>query len=121
MNNVYFAGRSLGGFMASVCGWGYDLPFFGTNFSSQMNVRGIIPFYSSFGTIEVGSAPPTNEIFSGIVEGVAPEMRGSSNPDDLDFFVVSYLMFYFNISSSCLSSSSSSFSRNCSAACNATS
>ncbi|MHA1732618.1 MAG: hypothetical protein ACTSU5_11795 [Promethearchaeota archaeon] len=79
LSNVYFSGRSYGGWMATVCAYGYNLPFFGSNFSSEVKVRGAIPYY---GAHEAGAA---GEFLSnGLVTDV-PIIRGSPNRNDPDY------------------------------------
>ncbi|MHA1680509.1 MAG: alpha/beta hydrolase family protein [Promethearchaeota archaeon] len=79
MNNVFFSGRSFGGWMAAVCAYGYNSTYFGTNFSSNMKVSGCISYYGAHGILSGGS---DNFLYS---SGGASNIRGSSNPDDPDF------------------------------------
>lgn len=78
MSAVYFAGRSFGGWMAPVCAYGYNMSFFGTNFSSAMTVRGCIPYYGALGVAAGGS----DDIFFG---ADLAYIRGSSNPSDANY------------------------------------
>ncbi|GAB4306613.1 MAG: hypothetical protein Kow0069_03560 [Promethearchaeota archaeon] len=81
LNNVYFAGRSFGGWMATVCAWGYNTSFFGANFSSAMTVRGVIPYYGAVGIPSAGS-----ELMGLPFLGFdAPYIRGSSDPAAEDY------------------------------------
>ncbi|MBD3185903.1 prolyl oligopeptidase family serine peptidase, partial [Candidatus Bathyarchaeota archaeon] len=79
LDNIYFSGRSFGGWMAAVCAYGYNTTFFGTNFSSGITVRGCLPYYGAHGIPMAGSG---NLVFGS--DG-AVNIRGSSNPDDPDF------------------------------------
>jgi acetyl esterase/lipase len=85
VDNFYFAGRSYGGVMAPICGYGYNISFFGTNFSSEITVRGVIPFYGAHGMFDMDSDLRTNEILFGDAELQTPELRGSSHPDDPEY------------------------------------
>ncbi|MHA1714819.1 MAG: hypothetical protein ACTSXP_04190 [Promethearchaeota archaeon] len=78
LNNVYFAGRSFGGWLAPVCAYGYNLSFFTGNFSDKIRVRGVIPYYGAHGILDGGS-----ENF--LLSSDAPYIRGSSDPSDPDY------------------------------------
>lgn len=84
LSNTFFAGRSFGGWMALVCGFAQASPL-GGNFSSKMQVKGVIPFYPASDIPSVGS-----ELWGlGQDVGVLSEgeyyIRNSSNPKDPDF------------------------------------
>jgi len=88
LNNTYFAGRSFGGWMATVLSYGYNLTFFGTNFTSHMIVRGCIPFYGAHGILDAGELMTMD--FLGpkgldLIDTDAPYVRGSPNPADDNF------------------------------------
>jgi acetyl esterase/lipase len=78
MTNVYFAGRSFGGWMASVCAYGYNNSFMAGNFSSNMIVRGCIPYYPAYDIPSVGM-----NLLNEFVD--VPYFRGSDNPLDADY------------------------------------
>ncbi|MHA1341859.1 MAG: hypothetical protein ACTSRZ_12685 [Promethearchaeota archaeon] len=88
LNNVWFAGRSFGGWMATVLSYGYNLTFFGSNFTSHMTVRGCIPFYGAVGIADAGKLMTLD--FLGpegldLLDTTAPYIRGSPDPDDPDY------------------------------------
>ncbi|MBN2150467.1 MAG: hypothetical protein JW839_03370 [Candidatus Lokiarchaeota archaeon] len=78
LDNVYFAGRSFGGWMAPVCAYGYNMSFMGANFSSAMTARGCIPYYGAHGIAAGGS----DDIFFG---ADLAYIRGSSHESDPDY------------------------------------
>lgn len=82
--NVYVSGRSFGGWMAVVIGYGYNLPFFGTNFTDQMTIRGVLPFYGAHGAAEAGDLLQ-NPLLEGFTDTDAPWIRGSSDPTSPDY------------------------------------
>ncbi len=45
LNSVFIMGRSAGGHLASIIGLGYDDPYFFGNFSTAINIKGVIPLY----------------------------------------------------------------------------
>ncbi|HME55770.1 MAG TPA: hypothetical protein VKM55_26425 [Candidatus Lokiarchaeia archaeon] len=75
MNAVYFGGRSLGGWYATVCAYGYNATWMGSNFTSPMQVDGCISMYGA------------NEIAAGGSGDVFFNMyfRGSSDPTAADY------------------------------------
>ena len=85
MNNVYFAGRSFGGWMAVNLGWLYNTSFAGGNFSANMNVRGVIPYYPATDIPYLGSElmeVATGDLLNALDE---PYINGSSNPEDPNY------------------------------------
>ncbi|MEX2684894.1 MAG: alpha/beta hydrolase family protein [Candidatus Sigynarchaeota archaeon] len=80
LKNVYFAGRSFGGWMAPVCAYGYNMSFMGSYFASPVNmtVRGCIPYYGALGIAAGGS----DDIFFG---ADLPYIRGSSKSGAADY------------------------------------
>ncbi len=79
LTNVYFSGRSYGGWMTAVCAYGYNLPFFGTNFSSAITVRGALPYYGAHGI------PSAGEFLSNDLITDVPIIRGSPDPEDPEY------------------------------------
>jgi len=45
LNAVFIMGGSAGGHLTAVCGLGYNDPYFAGNFSSALNIKGIVPIY----------------------------------------------------------------------------
>jgi acetyl esterase/lipase len=84
VSNMYFAGRSFGGWMALSCGLALNTPIKG-NYSSNVTVKGIIPFYPASDIPSAGS-----ELFGlgevlGLTDKGAPYIRGSSDPKAVDY------------------------------------
>ncbi len=78
MDNVYFGGRSFGAWMATVCAYGYNMSWMGTNFSATMTARGCLPLYGAHG---IPGAGDSNMFFGADL----PYIRGSSDSDDADY------------------------------------
>ncbi|MBD3350796.1 MAG: hypothetical protein GF364_04840 [Candidatus Lokiarchaeota archaeon] len=88
MSNVWFSGRSFGGWMATVLAYGYNLPFFAGNFSETMVVRGSIPMYGAHAILEAGELLTLDMLGDdglGVMDVSAPYVRGSPNPEDPDY------------------------------------
>lgn len=89
LQNVYFSGRSFGGWMAPILAYGHNMTFFSGNFSAGMRCRGVIPFYGAHGIADAGSDLLTLDILGedglDAVDIEAPYIRGSSNPEDPDY------------------------------------
>jgi acetyl esterase/lipase len=45
LNSVFISGGSAGGHLTSVCGFGYNDPYFAGNFSTALKIKGVIPIY----------------------------------------------------------------------------
>ena len=75
MNAVYFGGRSLGGWYATVCAYGYNATWMGSNFTSSMQVDGCISLY---GANEIAAGGSGGIIFTNYI-------RGSSHPTAADY------------------------------------
>jgi acetyl esterase/lipase len=88
LTNTYVIGRSLGGWMALCFGYLAKTAYAGGNFSNQMELRGVIPFYPASDFPGLGS-----EFFGLLFDlmdyfdlgPVAPQIRGSSIPTDPDY------------------------------------
>ncbi|MHA1819415.1 MAG: hypothetical protein ACTSU2_04110 [Promethearchaeota archaeon] len=85
LSNVYFAGRSLGGWMAATLTFASVSDFFGSNFSEHMVCRGGIPFYGAHGILDGGSDLLNSPLIQDLVDTNPPYVRGSSHPDDPDY------------------------------------
>jgi acetyl esterase/lipase len=89
LSNTYVIGRSLGGWMALSVGYLANTTYAGGNFSSQIQIRGVVPFYPA------SDFPGFGSKFFNLLSGLfnyfnldiiaALQIRGSSEPSDLDF------------------------------------
>jgi acetyl esterase/lipase len=83
LSNVFVAGRSFGGWMTLNVAYLANTTYAGGNYSSQVKIRGAIPYYPASDLPTFGS-----DLFDLALEMDwidAPYIRGSSNPDDPDF------------------------------------
>jgi acetyl esterase/lipase len=89
LSNTFVTGRSLGGWMALSVGYLANSTYAGGNFSSQIQVRGVIPFYPAsdfpgFGSKFFSLLSDLFDYFDrDIVAGL--QIRGSSDPNDPNF------------------------------------
>ncbi|MFX0100231.1 MAG: alpha/beta hydrolase family protein [Candidatus Hodarchaeota archaeon] len=81
MDNMYFAGRSFGGWMSTVCAYGYNSTYFISNYSfpTDITVRGCLNFYGAVGIADQGD----DHLFYG--DDNTPFVRGSSHDGDPDY------------------------------------
>jgi acetyl esterase/lipase len=85
LSNTYFSGRHLGGALSLICGYGYNSTALNGIFSSNMVVRGVIPYYpiTNFGE--------SNDFFYGDVkedqshESGCPYFNSSSDESDPNY------------------------------------
>jgi acetyl esterase/lipase len=83
LSNTYIAGRSFGGWMALCVGYLANTTYAGGNYSSQVKIRGVFPYYPASDIPGFGS-----DLFQLAIEAEmvdTPYIRGSSNPTALDF------------------------------------
>jgi acetyl esterase/lipase len=83
LSRTYFAGRSFGGWLALACGYLAESDFAGSNFSSSINVKGVIPYYPASDIPNVGS--DAFELGMELDFLDTPYIRGSSDPDSPDY------------------------------------
>ncbi|HMF30107.1 MAG TPA: hypothetical protein VKK79_01735 [Candidatus Lokiarchaeia archaeon] len=81
LKNVYFSGRSLGGYYDLVCAYGYNKTYFAGMFADTMVVRGVMPFYP---LSDIGIDSNALELV-GMGPHDGPIINGSSNPLDADY------------------------------------
>lgn len=94
MDNIWFAGRSFGGWMATILAYGYNLTFFQPDFASDMTVRGCIPFYGAIGITDAGELLTLDLLeMLDVMDTSAPYIRGSPDPSSPDY---NEEWFYFN-------------------------
>lgn len=87
LSNTYVIGRSLGGWMSLCVGYLANSSYAGGNYSSQMNVRGVIPIYPAsdfpgFGSQFFGML---DDLMDSIGGEVGLRIRGSSDPADATY------------------------------------
>ena len=54
LSNIVIMGNSAGAHLAGVSGFGYENPFFAGNYSSQLDVKGIVLFYPPNNMTDIG-------------------------------------------------------------------
>nr|MDO8109511.1 hypothetical protein [Candidatus Sigynarchaeota archaeon] len=77
LNSVYFGGRSLGAWAATICAYGYNASWMGTNFTT-MKASGCLAGYGAHGIPGAGES----NIFFG---SDPPYIRGASDPDSSEY------------------------------------
>lgn len=85
MSNVYFAGRSFGGWMCMNLAWLYNTSHAGKYFSDTMKVKGVMPYYPATDIPGVGSEAWGIGEYLGVLDEGAPYFRGSSDLEDPNF------------------------------------